>query len=117
LLLSGGLFLFGRVDPGGAWQFRRCGWLADEALGMLLVGGCEDAGSCGLDGAGASVVDVGGGVQAEAAVAVLVVVPGEEVLAVLAGGLDGAETGREPGPVFQGLELRLRVRIVVALTG
>ena len=32
----------------------------------------------GLDGRGPAVVDVGGGVQAEAAVAVLVVVPGEE---------------------------------------
>jgi hypothetical protein len=44
-------------------------------------------------------MDVGGGVQAEAAVAVLVVIPAEEVLAVRAGGLDGSEPGREVRPV------------------
>ena len=69
---------------------------------MVLVGGCQDAGTGGPDGGGAAVVDVGCGVQAEAAVAVLVVVPGEEVPAVRPGGLDGAEPGGEPGPVFQG---------------
>ena len=67
---------------------------------MLLVGGGQDAGACGLDGGGAAVVDVGGGVQARA-VTVLVVVPGEEVLAVRPGGLDGAEPGRNPGRYFR----------------
>src|SRR5450755_2263773 len=81
---------------------------------MLLVGGGKDAGPGSPDGGSAAVVDVGGGVQAEAAVAVLVVVPGEEVPAVCPGGLDGAEPGGEPGPVFQGLELRLRIGVVVA---
>jgi hypothetical protein len=42
-----------------------------------------------------AVVDVGGGVEAESAVAVLVVVPGAEVLAVCLGGLDRGGTGRE----------------------
>jgi hypothetical protein len=90
-LLSGGFLLLGWVDPGCAWQFRRDGWLGHEALG---VGGV-------------------GGVQAEAAVAVVVVVPAEEVLAVRAGGLDRAEPGGERRPVFQGLELRFRIRVVV----
>ena len=36
---------------------------------MLLVGDGQDAGAGGPDGGGASVVDIGGGVQAEAAVA------------------------------------------------
>ena len=45
---------------------------------MLLVGGGKDAGPGSLDGGSAAVVDVGGGVQAEAAVAVLVVVPGKK---------------------------------------
>ena len=93
LLLSGGFFLLGRVDPGCAWQFRR-GWrFAGEAFGVGVVGGVQDLGAAGLDGCGASVVDVGG-VQAEPAVAVLVVVPGEEVLAVRPGGLDRGGTGR-----------------------
>jgi hypothetical protein len=47
-----------------------------------------------------AVVDVGVGVQAEPAVAVLVVVPGEEFLAVRPGGLDRGEPGGERGPVF-----------------
>jgi hypothetical protein len=42
------------------------------------VGGGQDLGASGLDGYGAAVVDVGGGVQAEAAVMVLVVVPGKK---------------------------------------
>ena len=62
---------------------------------MGVVGGVQDLGAAGLDGCGLAVVDVGGGVQAEAAVAVLVVVPGEEVLAVRPGGLDRGEPGGE----------------------
>ena len=113
VLLSAGLLLLGRVDPGCAWQFWRCGWLADEALGVGEVGGVQDLGACGPDGRGVAVVDVGGGVQAEPAVAVLVVVPGEEFLAVRAGGLDRGEPGGEARPVLQRLELRLGVRVVV----
>ena len=45
---------------------------------MGLVGGVQDLGPAGLDSCGLAVVDVGGGVQAEAAVTVLVVVPAEE---------------------------------------
>jgi hypothetical protein len=41
----------------------------------------------------------------------------KKALAVLPGGLDGSEPGREIRPVFQGLELRLGERVVVALTG
>jgi hypothetical protein len=62
-------------------------------------------------------VDVGGGVQAEPAVAVLVVVPAEKVLAVRAGGLDRGEPGGERRPVLQRLELGFGVGVVVALTG
>ena len=58
-------------------------------------------------------VDISGGVQAEPAVVVLVVVPGEEFLAVCPGGLDRGEPGGEAGPVLEGLELRLGVRVVV----
>jgi hypothetical protein len=78
----------------------------DEAFGVLVVGGGQDPGAAGLDGCGCAVVDVGGGVQAQARVAVRRVVPGEELVAVRPGGLDGGEAGGEAGPVFQGLELR-----------
>jgi hypothetical protein len=63
------------------------------------------------------VVNVGGGVQAEAAVAVLVVVPAEEVLAVRPGGLDRVEVAGEVRPVLEGLELAFRERVVVAFAG
>jgi len=89
------------VSAGLAVWTKRSGW--------AWVGGGQGLGAFGPDGCGASVVDVGGGVQAEPAVAVLVVVPGEEVLAVRPGGLDG----REARPVLQRLELRLGVRGVV----
>ena len=95
VLLSAGLLVLGRVDPGCAWQFRR-GWrFADEAFGVGVVGGVQDLGAVGPDGCGLAVVDVGGGVQAEPAVMMLVVVPGEEVLAVRPGGFDRGEPGGE----------------------
>ena len=53
-----------------------------------MVGGGQDLGAAGPDGCGPAVVDVGGGVQAEPAVPVLVV-------------------------VLQRLKLRLGVRVVV----
>jgi len=69
----------------------RGGRLADKPFGVGGVSGAEHAGAGCLDGAGAVVVDAGGGVQGEARVAMLVVVPGEEVLAPGAGLLDRAE--------------------------
>ncbi len=93
-LQNGLFFLRWLVDPGGDRQFGRCGGLEDESLGVGGVGGAEGGGAGGLDGSGAVVVDVGGGIQAEAGVAVLVVVPGEEVLAPGAGLLDRGEPGR-----------------------
>src|SRR6476619_1992497 len=55
---------------------------AHEALGVSEIGGVQDLGASGPDGCGPAVVDIGGGVQAKAAVMMLVVVQGEEVLAV-----------------------------------
>src|SRR5207247_4028863 len=98
-------------------QFRRRRWLADKAFGVGVVGGGQDLGASGPDGCGPAVVDVGGSVQAEAAVMVLVVVPGEEFLAVRPGGFDRGEPGREPRPVLQRLELRFGVRVVAGHVG
>jgi hypothetical protein len=50
-------------------------------------------------------------------VPVLVVVVRKERLAERPGVLDAAETLGEGGAVLEGLELRLAVRVVVALTG
>jgi len=74
---------------------RRGRRFADEALGVSEIGGVQDLGASGPDGCGPAVVDIGGGVQAKAAVMMLVVVPGEEVLAVHPGSLDRGEPGGE----------------------
>ena len=82
ILLSFGLRGIRRVDPGVRGDFRWLGRLADESLGVCLESGGQDGIAVFADGRGVSVVNVGGGVQAEAAVPVVVVVPGEELLAV-----------------------------------
>ena len=99
ILLSFGLRGIGRVDPGVRGDFRWLGRLADESLGVCLESGGQDGSALFADGRGVSVVNVGGGVQAEAAVPVVVVVPGEELLAV------GSACG--PPRVFRTAELSL----------
>ena len=54
-----------------------CGWSA-ESFGLGGVGGVEDGLAVGADGVVVAVVDVGGGVVADAGVAVVVVVVVEE---------------------------------------
>jgi hypothetical protein len=53
-----------------------------------------------------SVVNVAGRVKAQAAMAMNVVIPNEEALAVGSGGFDRVEPAGKVGPVLQGLELR-----------
>jgi len=60
-----------------------------------------------------SVVDGSRSHQTDAAVAVFVVVPLEELLTVSASILDRAEAIWEVGSVLQGFELRFGVRIVI----
>lgn len=81
----------GLVDPD---RRRRGGWLrqaADEAFGMLRVGGRKHAASSGDPFGGSAAMHVGRSEQAETAVMVLEVVPMEEVLAVAARVLGCAE--------------------------
>ena len=78
----------------------------DESLGVGGVGGGEDVRSSGLDLDRSPVMQVGGRVHADPAMAVLGVVPGGERGAEGAGVLDGAEGGGELGAVFQGFEVR-----------
>jgi len=60
-----------------------------------------------------AIMDGGWSHQADAAVAVFMVVPVEEPLAVSTGVFDRAEAIGEVGSVFQSFELRLGIRIVV----
>ena len=89
------------------------GWLADEAFGVGVVGGGEHDAALGTDLGCGAVVHVGGGVQAQAAVPMLIVIPREKELAVSPGGLDRGETTREVWAVFQRLELGLAKGVVV----
>jgi hypothetical protein len=73
------------------------------------VGGVEGLGALDLDGRGMAVVDVGGGVRPEPAVAVVVVVPGEEAQATGSCRFDRGEPGGERRPVFQGLVVNTNV--------
>src|SRR3954447_16390456 len=90
---------------------------ADESVGMGCVGGVEDAGALVADDLGEAVVDVSGGVKAEPGMAMLVVVPAEEVHAVRSRGFDRGESGGEVGPVLQRLELRFAERVVIRDVG
>ena len=95
-------------------------WLrppAGEAFGVRGVGRGEHGRARRDALVGVAMVHVVGRQQAEAAVPVLGVVPGEERVAVGAGIVDRAEALREVRPVLQGLELRLREGVVVGDVG
>src|ERR1700735_2735737 len=80
---------------------------------MSREGGIERNGApCG-ELRGGSVIHGGRDHPANAAVAMVMVVPAEELLAMSASIFDRAEAIREVRPVLQGLELRLGVRIVI----
>jgi hypothetical protein len=69
----------GRVDPGDVGDLGCDGW-SSEAVGFEGVGVVEDGLAVGSDGVVVAVVDAGGGVVADAGVAVVVVVVVEELV-------------------------------------
>ena len=73
----------------------------------------EGLGTALEDGLRAAVMNALRGHETNARVAVGIVVPLEEVLAMGACILDAAESLGELGPVFECFELRLRIRIVI----
>ncbi len=87
-LLSILLWLVGSVDPRGLGDLRRHGRFADEPFGVCGVGGVEDAGALVANCLSQAVVDIGGGMQAQPGVAMFIVVPTEEDLAVSSGVFD-----------------------------
>jgi hypothetical protein len=89
----------------------------DEAFGVGGVGRIENLCAVSADRVGAAVVDISGCVERDAGVAVLVLVPTEEVTARTVGVFEAAEPGREVGPVRQGADLALAVGFVVRAAG
>jgi hypothetical protein len=107
----------GLVDPDLRGKRLGVGDAAHEALRVHLVGGGKDGGT-GLDALlRAAMVDVSRPLEADTAVVVLVVVPGEEVDAVGAGILDAAEALGKIRAVLEGLEPGLGKRVVVGHAG
>jgi hypothetical protein len=99
--------LLGWVDVHGLGELGRLWWAGDEAFGMSGEGGVEGDGALAADLAGGAVVDRRGGVEPDAGVAVLAVVPGEEVDAEGSGVVDAGEAGGEFLPAG-GVVLRTR---------
>ena len=89
----------------------------DKAFRMVLISLAENLLALLNDFVGPAIMQRLWCQQADAAVMVFGVVPGEEKLTEAAGILDGAEAVRELWPVFQGFELRLRERVVVGDMG
>ena len=77
----------------------------------------EDDGALGPSLLGQAEVHVVGREQAQAAVVVLSVIPGEETLAVGPGVLERAEAVREGRLVLGGFEVGLRERVVIDTWG
>jgi hypothetical protein len=88
-----------------------------KAFGVALIGLSEDLLSALDELLGPTVVEGLGGKQADAAVMVLGVVPGEEGLTGTAGVLNGAEALGELGPVLEGFEVTFREGVVVGDVG
>ena len=116
-LLLVGLVVGGLVDPGLLGYGRWFGVLADESLGVLVVGVGEDLGPEFADEVGFAVVNVVGSVEADAAVPVVDVVPVEELRAPLTGVGQGLEPVRVVGSVLDRLVLGLAEGLSLEIFG
>ena len=87
--------------------------MANKAFRVSGIRGLQDTCPLDVNAFGTTEMDRRWGVEPNARMAVLVVVPPEETPAESAAIFDGAETVRELGPVLEGFELGLRVRVVV----
>lgn len=94
------------VDPDGVGQSKVSRRLFDEPFGMQVVGGVKHRLPFGNDLGSFSVVHIGRCQQIESGVMVLVVVPGEELLAESAAVLNGSEAVRVAGPILERFEVR-----------
>ena len=101
------------VDPDLLRRRKRLRGFADKAFRVDAVGGIED-GTPPLYGLGRqSVMNHRGREKAQAAMAVLVVIPGKELLGETSGILKGPKAIRETGPVLQSSEVALRIWVVI----
>ena len=78
-----------------------------------MISGIKHHLAVGQDGLALAEMDHGRGQQADAGVAMLLVVPVKELLTEGAAVLDAAEAVRELRAVLQGAELAFRIRVVI----
>jgi hypothetical protein len=102
-----------RVDPRGDRHGRKSRATADEAVGVTVACGIGDGLAHDEDLVVVAPMQRVRRDQADAAVAVFVVVPAEGVTGPGAGVLDRAEATGIAGTVLEGLELRLAEGVVV----
>jgi hypothetical protein len=89
----------------------------DEAFGVAGVGVAEGVVAAGGELVDLTMMDGRRGEEGDATVAVLVVVPGEELAEEGQGVLEGREAAGEVGGVLEVLEVGLDVGVVVADAG
>ena len=102
-----------RIGPGGRRQGGRHGLAMGKALGMSGISRLKGGLTLGLYLGSLTGMYYAWGQQTQAGVVVLVVVPGEERLGPGTRIGQAAEESRKARMIFEGLELGLRIRIVV----
>ena len=101
------------VNPDLRGCRKRLRRFANKAFRMNAVSGVQN-GAALFDGGGRqTMVNHGRAEQAESGMAMLLVVPGEELLAEGPGVLQRPEAFRESRPVFQSPEMAFRIRVIV----
>lgn len=116
--VSGSFFLpRWRVDPGSRWQLLRLWHAVFEAVRCALESVCQRGLSLLANFDGAAGMNALGRHHPDTGMAVLPVVPNEELDAVRARVGERAKACREAWLVFHGFELCLRVRVVVGDVG
>ena len=104
----------GRIDPNGFWQAGWQGALSFEALWIGEESSLQDFGTSLVYRSSSLVkVDVGRGHITDARMAMGLVVPPEEPLAMAAGILNAPEAAREIRPILQCFELGLGIGVVI----
>ena len=86
---------------------------AVEPLGVGSAGGVKGGGAAGFDGGPGSVVHRRWGVHRDPGMPVLIIVVPEEVAAEYVDVFDGPEFAGERRAVLEGLEVRLRIRVII----
>ena len=102
-----------RINPNGVRQAGWQGALSFESLWIGEEGNLQGFGACLVYRSRLVEMDGGRGHVTDARVAMGLVVPREEALAMAAGILNAAEADGEIRPIFQGFELGLGIGIVI----